>query len=82
MISDAQLVMRARDGADEEAFRLIVERHQAAIRGFLRRLLSGDHGTADDLAQETMLRAHARWDELARYDTPAAWCHTGRRCCV
>jgi RNA polymerase sigma-70 factor (ECF subfamily) len=32
--------------------------------------------SARDLAQETMLRAYTRWDELARYDDPAAWCHT------
>jgi RNA polymerase sigma-70 factor (ECF subfamily) len=31
---------------------------------------------ARDLAQETMLRAHARWAELSTYDAPAAWCHT------
>ena len=39
-------------------------------------LRTGRVDVARDLAQETMLRAHARWDELARYDSPAAWCHT------
>ena len=39
-------------------------------------LKSGRTDIARDLAQETMLRAHARWDELATYDAPAAWCHT------
>lgn len=39
-------------------------------------LKTGRPDVARDLAQETMLRAHARWDELADYDSPAAWCHT------
>ena len=39
-------------------------------------LKTGRVDVARDLAQETMLRAHARWDELAGYDAPAAWCHT------
>lgn len=34
---------------------------------------SGDLELARDLAQETMIRAHARWDELHDYDSPAAW---------
>ena len=39
-------------------------------------LKTGRVDSARDLAQETMLRAHTRWDELATYDAPAAWCHT------
>jgi len=39
-------------------------------------LKTGRSDVARDLAQETMLRAHTRWDELARYEAPAAWCHT------
>ena len=37
-------------------------------------LKSGRVEVARDLAQETMLRAHRRWDELSRYDAPGAWC--------
>ena len=39
-------------------------------------LKTGRVDVARDLAQETMLRAHTRWDDLAGYDSPAAWCHT------
>ena len=35
--------------------------------------MSGDREVARELAQETMLRAHRRWDELQEYDHPAAW---------
>jgi RNA polymerase sigma-70 factor (ECF subfamily) len=76
MISDAQLVARARGGADEDAFRLIVERYQAAIRGFLRRLLSGDHGTADDLAQDTFLLAYRKLHSLRNAQGLASWLHS------
>jgi RNA polymerase sigma-70 factor (ECF subfamily) len=39
-------------------------------------LRTGSVDIARELAQETMARAHARWDELATYDAPAAWCRT------
>jgi len=35
--------------------------------------MSGDREVACELAQETMLRAHQRWDEVARFDVPGAW---------
>lgn len=76
MISDAQLVARALGGSDEEAFRLIVERYQAAIRGFLRRLLAGDHGTADDLAQDTFLLAYRKLHTLRKAEGLASWLHS------
>lgn len=37
---------------------------------------TGRRDIARELAQETMLRAHDRWDQLAGYDAPAAWCRT------
>ena len=35
--------------------------------------MSGRRDIAYDLAQETMLRAHRRWDELAMYEVSEAW---------
>jgi RNA polymerase sigma factor (sigma-70 family) len=37
---------------------VLVSRHQSAVRGLLRRLTGGDLARADDLAQETFLRAY------------------------
>ena len=37
---------------------------------------SGRVDVGRELAQETMARAHARWDQLSTYDSPAAWCRT------
>jgi RNA polymerase sigma factor (sigma-70 family) len=60
--ADAALIAAARRGS-QGAFREIVERHQQAVRSFLRRALA-DPDDADDLAQETFLAA---WSSLRRY---------------
>jgi DNA-directed RNA polymerase specialized sigma24 family protein len=65
MISDLELVTRVAGSNDQAAYCRLVERHQAAIRRFLRRLLAGDHGSADDLAQETFLIAFRKNPWLA-----------------
>jgi RNA polymerase sigma factor (sigma-70 family) len=59
---DAALVERIREGS-ERAFNLLIDRHQPAVRGFLRRLLASP-ADADDIAQETFLAA---WDGIGRY---------------
>ena len=43
---------------DHHAFAELVRNHQSAIRGLLRQLTRGDLALADDLAQETFLRAY------------------------
>ena len=52
---DAALLAAVRDGS-ELAFNTIVDRHQQAVRTFLRRMMGNDDD-ADDLAQETFLVA-------------------------
>jgi len=39
----------------------------------LATVLSGDRAEAEDLAQEAFVAAHGRWEELQRYNNPAAW---------
>ena len=53
--TDAALVAAARSGSDR-AFARLVDRHQQAVRSFLRRVC-GHEADADDLAQETFLAA-------------------------
>jgi RNA polymerase sigma factor (sigma-70 family) len=65
--SDAELVADARRGS-QAAFREIVERHQQAVRAFLRRALA-DPADAEDLAQETFLAA---WTSLWRFRRQAS----------
>jgi len=45
----------------------------------LARALSRTPSLGDDLAQEAMLAAFRRWDEIGSYDNPAAWV---RRVCT
>lgn len=69
---DVELVARVLADDDRRAFADLVRRHQSAVRGLLRRLAAGDGALADDLAQETFLRAYrglARWRGGARLST-------------
>ena len=58
VLSDAELISRVLLRDDRRAFGELLARHQAAVRGLLRRLTGGDVAQADDLAQETFLRAY------------------------
>lgn len=63
-MTEAELVSRVVVSDDHAAFRELVQRHQSAVRHFLRHLTRGDAALADDLAQETFLQA---WRGLAGY---------------
>lgn len=60
---EARLLAQARAGS-ARAFALLVDAHQQALRGFLRRLC-GDHALADDLAQEAFALA---WTRIERFE--------------
>lgn len=55
-LSDTELIARVVAGDDTRAFEQLVLRHQAVVRGFLRRLTAD----ADDIAQETFIKAYRR----------------------
>jgi len=59
-VEDAPLIARVVANDDRHAFATLVRRHQSAVRGFLLRLCCGDGALADDVAQETFLRAYQR----------------------
>ncbi|RZJ93986.1 MAG: sigma-70 family RNA polymerase sigma factor, partial [Brevundimonas sp.] len=67
--TDAELVRRARGGSDA-AFAGLVQRHQGAVRTFLRRASGKGWAEADDLAQETFLVA---WRSLGSLKDPAGF---------
>jgi len=58
MTTDASLIARVLHADDREAFGELVRRHQPLVRGFLRRMLGSTPELADDLAQETFIKAH------------------------
>ena len=53
--NDESLLAAVRDGS-ERAFNMLIDRHQQAVRTFLRGL-TANHSDADDIAQETFLAA-------------------------
>ena len=59
----------AREGVFEDFFRTTGPKLVA-----LGYVFTGDRSHAQDLAQETLLRAWQRWDTVSDYDDPAAWC--------
>jgi RNA polymerase sigma-70 factor (ECF subfamily) len=62
--SDADLIARVLQAGDPNAFCELVRRYQSPVRAFLRKLTRGDAALADDLAQETFLRA---WRKLETF---------------
>src|SRR4051812_20515229 len=69
--SDAELATRARRG-DGSAFELIMRRHNRRLFRLARSLLSDD-AEAEDVLQETYVRAYAKLGELADRQALAAW---------
>ncbi len=57
-LNDAALVARVLLEDDHHAFAELVRNHQSTVRGLLRQLTRCDFALADDLAQETFLRAY------------------------
>jgi len=60
---EARLIAAARKG-DSRAYAALVDAHQQAVRGFLRRF-TGHWADADDIAQEAFVTA---WTKLARFE--------------
>lgn len=62
--SDADLIARVLSQEDHNAFGELVRRYQSPVRAFLSRMTRGDTHLADDLAQETFLKA---WKKLRTF---------------
>jgi len=58
--SDEDLVAQALASGDQRVYGILVQRHQSHVRNWLRQLTS-NIDLADDLAQDTFIRA---WDKL------------------
>jgi RNA polymerase sigma factor (sigma-70 family) len=57
-LSDSDLIARVLLDDDHHAFGELVKRHQSAVRLTLRKLTSGNEPLADELAQDTFLKAY------------------------
>lgn len=72
---DLELVALASEEEDSEAFAELMRRNEPRIRALLMRLTRGDRVLAEDLTQETFLRAYrglAGFEGRARFST---WVH-------
>jgi RNA polymerase sigma-70 factor (ECF subfamily) len=69
---EAELITRVLKG-DRDAFRPLVEAYEPAVFGLCRKLVYGREAEAEDLAQETFLRAFTRLEELKDRDRFAPW---------
>ena len=70
--TDSELIARSLAESRTDAFGMLVERHQSAVRRFLRHLTRGDAALADDLAQETFIGAYRglpRFRSDSRFET-------------
>jgi RNA polymerase sigma-70 factor, ECF subfamily len=73
--ADAGLIARVLANDDRGAFAALVNRHQPSVRGLLRRLCKGDAAAADDLAQETFVRAYRGLRGFRGGARLATWLH-------
>ena len=62
--TDTDLIARVLASDDHNAFAELVRRYQSPVRAFLTRMTRGDSHLADDLAQDTFLKA---WQKLRTY---------------
>lgn len=70
--SDEELVSLAVAAGDQRAFGELVRRYQSRVRGWLCQLC-GDPAEADDLAQETFLKAWSRLNTFAARGRFGSW---------
>lgn len=56
-LTDTELIHRVRDRGDESAFRVLYRRHAPRLYQMHLRFAGGDVATAEDLLQETWMRA-------------------------
>jgi RNA polymerase sigma-70 factor, ECF subfamily len=69
--SDVSLVQRAQAG-DREAFRVLVERHSRSVFKLAFRL-TGNEQDADEVVQESFIRAHRRLERFESRSTFSTW---------
>ena len=72
-MTDVTVVSRARTG-DPDAFRMLVERHSQPIFRVAYRMTGNEHD-ADDVVQETFLRAYRQLDRFEERANFGTWLH-------
>lgn len=73
-VDDSTILVRvvARERIDDRAFVELVGREHRGVVAAVA-LIVGDVAIAEDIAQESLERAYARWDRVGRLERPGAW---------
>src|ERR1043165_3145992 len=72
-VTDLAALGRAREG-DPDAFRLLVDKHSRVIFRVAYRMTGNEHD-ADDVVQETFLRAYKQLDSFEERANFSTWLH-------
>ena len=64
MLSELTLITKVALMHDHHAFGLLVRKYQSPVRRFLLNLTAGDEALADDLAQDTFIKA---WQRIGQF---------------
>lgn len=79
--SDAELIKRTLDG-DENAFGFLVDKYKGAVHALAYRKI-GDFHIAEDITQDTFLKAYQKLSTLRRHANFPGWLYViAARCCI
>lgn len=70
--SDEALVARAVGFGDTDSFGILVDRYQSRVRAYLRQM-TREPAAADDMAQETFIRAWTKMDTFSGKGSFSSW---------
>lgn len=72
-VGELWLLQRVKRSGDRAAFGRLVERYQSPLRRYLTHLTAGDRFRADDLAQETFIKAFTSIRQFSGLGSFRAW---------
>jgi len=75
MIQELSLIQRVQLRDDRHAFAQLVKQHQSKVRFTLLQLTNGQGALADDLAQETFIKAYKSISQFESKASFATWIH-------
>ena len=79
--SDVELIKRTLDG-DDNAFGFLVDKYKGAVHALAYRKI-GDFHIAEDVTQETFLKAYQKLSTLKRHANFSGWLYViAARCCI
>ena len=79
--SDAELIKRTLDG-DDNAFGFLVDKYKSAVHALAYRKI-GDFHIAEDITQDTFLKAYQKLSTLKRHANFSGWLYViAARCCI